>query len=518
MARLLRFNTADIRRLPARMTAWLRSPDSLRAVRLRLDRLSFEELHWGGRRAERAGLIAAAAAKLVRDQVRAEWAGTVLERRVCNLSCALQPLLAEAVPSDGAALLASLARQARHMMLGEGEETRRAERACAAALAGTVLGGRAGESLMARGLGRLERTLPEAVLPDGGHASRSPEAGMELLLDLKILDGALEQRGRPAPTELSRAIDRLNAALRRFVLADGRLVALQGSEEGDPARIAAALGADSAGGAASMSAPHSGYEFLAGGQLRAVVDAGAPAPGAWSASACAQPLAIEVTAGRDRLITSSAWSPRAPSAQHLRLTPAASAASVSDSSCGQPLQGRLARILGFRLEGAPTEVRTRRHDGEAASWLELSHDGWMEAFGLVQERRLYMDKKTDELRGEDLLVARGAAPATRRRRPVFLTVRFQLHPEVKASLALDHRSILLQPRGAKGAAGWWLRNDAPEVSLEPGVRLDDGRPHPTHQVVMRAMMGTGGQARIRWKLGHADKWSIMAPPAEDAKR
>ena len=205
----------------------------------------------------------------------------------------------------------------------------------------------------------------------------------------------------------------------------------------------------------------------------------------------------------------------------LRLTPAASTASVSDGSCGQPLQGRLARILGFRLEGAPVEVRCRRHDGDNASWLELSHDGWLEAFGLVQERRLYMDRKADELRGEDQLTARArpaTAPAPRRKRPVFLTVRFQLHPDVKASLALDHQSVLLQPRAAKGGAGWWLRNDAPEVSLEPAVRLADGRPHATQQVVMRAMMGPGGQARIRWKLGHADKWSIMSPPAEDARR
>ena len=629
MARLPAFASADFRRLPGRLKAWVQSPHPLRNISLHD---LAQRLRPSGRRLERARLHAAALMQLLKTQLRAEWAGSpphrwliarpapdglaatpaqlrpartrrgkaimsgrfvfdgllletgiggdpwnrpapsrafaealhgmewlpdllavegsaptalilvqgwlnvfgrwnafswtgaVLERRVHNPACSLKPLLAEAVPSDGAEILGSLARQARHLMLDEGDETRRTERAAAAALAGAVLGGRAGESLMDRALRRLERTLPEAVLPDGGHASRSPEAGMELLLDLRVLDAALEQRGRPAPAELSRAIDRLAAALRRFVLADGRLVALQGGEEGDPPRIAAALGPeiekDPPPVAQLMSAPHSGYEFLAGGHLRVVVDAGAPATGAWSASACAQPLAIEVTAGEERLITASAWSPRAPYAQHLRLTPAASTASVSDGSCGQPLQGRLSRILGFRLEGAPVEVRTRRFDGDTASWLELSHDGWLEAYGLVQERRLYMDRKADELRGEDQLVIRPrlGAPPPRRKRPVFLTVRLQLHPEVKASLALDHKSILLQPRAAKGGAGWWLRNDASEVSLEPAVRLADGRPHPTQQVVMRAMMGPGGQARIRWKLGHADKWSIMSPPAEDARR
>lgn len=445
------------------------------------------------------------------------WSAPVLERRVHNLACAMGALITEASRAEADLLLDTLARQARHLMLGEGDGSRAAEQAAAAATGAVVLGGPAGERLLDRALRRLEQVLPHTVLPDGGHASRAPEAGMELLLDLKALDDGLLQRGREAPAELSRAIDRLGAALRFFTLADGRLAALQGSEDGDPARIAAALGDDEAPEEPNQSAPHAGYEILTGLQLQAIVDAGAPAPGAWSGSACAQPLALEVVAGKDRLIASSAWSPRAPGAQALRLTPAASTASVSDTSCGYPLQGWLAKVLGHRLEGVAAEVRTRRHDGEAASWLELSHDGWVEAFGLVHDRRLYLDRKTDELRGEDQISPVPGAVAPRRRRPVFLTVRFQLHPDVKASLALDHRSVLLQPRSQDkgGAGGWWLRNDAPEVSLEPAVRLTEGRPHHTVQIVLRGLLKRDGSARIRWKLSPAaDKWGAMAPQVE----
>jgi uncharacterized heparinase superfamily protein len=430
------------------------------------------------------------------------WSGLPLERRVHSLACALKPLLAEAGP-DGAALLDSLARQGRQLLLAGGEKTRRAERAAAAALAGAVLAGAAGERLLEQGLKRLERALPEAVLPDGGHASRAPEAGLELLLDLKALDEALAQRGRAAPAELALAIDRLTAATRRFTLADGRLVALQGGEDCDPARIAAAVGG-AAEAPSIQSLPHAGYEFLAGAQLQAVVDTGAPASGPWSATACAQPLAIEVTAGSDRLIASSAWSPRAAAAQALRLTPAASTASVSDLSCGSPLQGWLAKALGFRLQGACRSVRARRHDGGEAAWLELSHDGWAEAFGLRHERRLYLDCAADELRGEDQLVPIDESGPRPQKRPLGLVVRFQLPPEVKASVALDHQSVLLQPRGAKAGAGWWLRNDAPEVSLEPAARLQDGRPHPASQIVLRAPLGAGGTGRIRWKLSRAN--------------
>lgn len=158
------------------------------------------------------------------------------------------------------------------------------------------------------------------------------------------------------------------------------------------------------------------------------------------------------------------------------------------------------------------QVRCRRHETDGAGWLELSHDGWARTFGLTHERRLYLDRDIDELRGEDQLVVAAPGALRPQKRPVFLIVRFQLHPEVKASLALDHQSILLQPRGAKGSGGWWLRNDAPDVSLEPAVRLVDGRPHHTSQIVLRCLLGRSVTARIRWKLSHADR--ALVPPPE----
>jgi len=425
------------------------------------------------------------------------WSAPVLERRVFNLACAMRDLCAQASEADQTLLLNSLARQARHLLMAGGDSARAAERAAAAALAGCVLGGEAGEQLRAKALRRLDSALGVAVLPDGGHASRSPEAAMELLFDLRALDEALQQLGREPPEALARAIDRLTGALRFFTLPDGRLPAMQGGEAGEPERIAAALSHDDGETPAAASAPYAGYERLVGKTLQVMVDVGAPASGAWSVTACAQPLALEVLAGADRLIANTGWSPRAASAQALRLTPAGSCANVADASAGEPLRGARARILGHRLEGGARHVQGRRHEGEGGVWLEYSHDGWVPAFGVTHERRLYLDYEADELRGEDLLRPAAEPLARRGRRPMFLIVRFQLHPAVKASLAMDHKSVMLQ---APGGGGWWLRNDAPEVRVEPAVHLVEGRPQHTSQIVMRAMMRRDGTARVRWKL------------------
>ena len=149
------------------------------------------------------------------------------------------------------------------------------------------------------------------MLPDGVHASRSPERGLDLLFDLLALDDALSQLGAPAPPEVSRAIDRLAAATRFFALADGRLAAFQGGEPGRRADVAAALALDVGGGEVPRAAPYGGYHRLEGGPLQLIVDAGAPAASDFAGTACAQPGAITVTCEGRRLIAGSAWSARA---------------------------------------------------------------------------------------------------------------------------------------------------------------------------------------------------------------
>ncbi|WP_304441622.1 heparinase II/III family protein [Caulobacter sp. B11] len=60
---------------------------------------------------------------------------------------------------------------------------------------------------------------------------------------------------------------------------------------------------------------------MQGASIQVMADAGGPATGVLSRAACAQPAAIEIICGKDRLITSCGWSPEATGAQAFRLTP-----------------------------------------------------------------------------------------------------------------------------------------------------------------------------------------------------
>lgn len=431
------------------------------------------------------------------------WSQDILEYRVFNLACGIHAMASRASDVEAAQITLDLARQARHLLSAIDGPVRAAEQAVAATLAGTVLAGEAGELLVDAGLLRLERALYETVRPDGGHASRSAMAALDLLLDLQALDDALVQRGVAPPEEMMRAMDRLSGAVRFFTLSDGALPNLQGGEACPPAYVAAARCSQDS--AARPPSARNGYQRLEARSLQILADAAPPSTGAWSVTACAQPLAIEILAGGRRLVSACGWTPEAQGPQAMRLVDAASSASFADMACGEPLRGFRASALGPRLVGADYEVEARRHEAPGALWLELSHNGWERRVNLRHDRRLYLDLAADELRGEDRFVPTGPEPTTPEgRRFIPFMVRFHVSPNVQASLARDGKSVLLKTEGEGN--GWWLRNDAREVALESSVCFEDGQARRSQQIVLRGQARLDSGAKVRWKLAAAEAW------------
>lgn len=430
------------------------------------------------------------------------WSPEVLERRVFNVACSARAVCGKASDAEAAQIAADLARQVRFLLGVNDGPARAAERAAAAAIAACALHGRGAEALRDRALRKLAQALPETIAHDGGHASRSPQAALELFFDLTTLDDALAQLGVAAPAEMMRALDRLASAVRFFTLADGRLAAFQGGEELTAPYVAAARARDGDGDRA-IPASRNGYHRLEARALQVMADAGAPAAGPWSTMACAQPLAIEVLAGTRRLIVGGGWTPESHGPQALRLVDAASTLSVGEAACGQPLRGFAGKVLGPRLFGAHEAVEARRHETPGGVWLELAHEGWAQAFGFRHERRLYVAIEPDELRGEDRLTplqTRGPKH-TDGRRFVPYAVRFHLHPDVSALIARDKASVLLKADGE--ATGWWLRSDAQDVALEPSTHYQGGQARRAQQIVLRGQARLDAGARVRWKLSAA---------------
>ena len=429
------------------------------------------------------------------------WEPRILGRRVYNLACAAKKMGAVASEADRLRLADTLGRQARQLLRPPGGLAGKAERLVAAAVAGCVLAGPAGAGLRRAALGRLPGALRVTVGGDGGHSSRAPEAGMELLLDLLTLDDALAQLSEAPPEAMGGVIIRLTTALRLQVLPDGRLAGFQGGGPSSVARVAAARAHDEhAEATAGAVGTVGGLSRIRSPLLTIMTDAGSPGKGAWSEAACAQPLALEIVCGKDRIVTGCGWTPRAADRQGLRLTPGHSTLTLGEQSFAEPLGGWKGDLLGARLYGRPYHVTSERRDGDGAVWLEVEHDAWAQPFGLMHQRRLYLDQRLDELRAEERLHPAAGPRDVVRVIAAPYAVRFHLEPGVQASLARDRRSILL--RGHSGR-GWWFRTDGPDVAIEPSVHVDEGLTRRSLQVVVRGSARTDAETKIRWKLSPA---------------
>lgn len=428
------------------------------------------------------------------------WGADMLTRRVYNMACAARRL-SQIAPEAGQRILTeTLIRQARQLLRPPVTRRGRAERLTAAAIAGCALSGKVGQSIRAKALGRLPSALEMTVKEDGSHASRAPEQALELLLDLLTLDDALSQISEQTPPAVAQAISRLTIALRSYTLPDGLLAILQGGGASTKARVAAARAHDDTPTAPPASLV-GGVVRVSSNQLTVTLDVEAPASGSWSTTACGQPAALEVCGGKDRLFTSAGWTPRAMERQALRMTAGATTMSLGEKPLAEPLSGWKADLLGPRLISDPIHVVRDHQQTEDAVWLEVEHDGWMGLYGLLHQRRIYMDQKHDELRAEERLhppanraaIDRIAAP---------YALRFQLDAGVQASLARDRRSILL--RGPSGK-GWWFRSDGPDVAIEPAAHLDGTLTRRSQQIVVRGSARTDAETKIRWKLWPAEE-------------
>ena len=432
------------------------------------------------------------------------WDPGILARRVFNLSCAARRMGGVATEAERLRLCDLLGRQGRQLLRPPGGLAGKAERLVAAALAGCVMAGPPGASLRKAALHRLPAALRVTVLGDGGHASRNPEAGLTLLLDLLTLDDALSQLSEPLPEAAGGAIERLTVALRLLTLPDGRLASFQGGGPSKADLVAAARAHDdwtqSPAAQDALGGVVGGLRRIHGALLTVVADTAALAHGAWGEAACAQPMALEICCGKDRLITGCGWTDRAGDRQGLRLTPAHTTLTMGEQSLGDPLGGWKGELLGPRMIGRPIHVSCEHREADGAVWLELEHDGWAVPFGLLHQRRLYLDQRLDELRAEERLHPAPGHEEEVRAIAAPYAVRFHLEPGVQASLARDRRSILL--RGHSGR-GWWFRTDGPDVAIEPSVHIDDGMTRRSLQIVVRGSARTDAETRIRWKLSPA---------------
>ncbi len=344
----------------------------------------------------------------------------------------------------------------------------------------------------ATALAELAALAEELIDADGGTPSRAPEDLAEILILLIWTARLLEDSGQHAMAPHLQAIVRAVPVARPLRMGDGGVARFHGGGSGGAARLDQALAELRLVAQPKPKLPM-GFARLAGGRVVLLMDGAAPPSGEEALTAHAATLAFEMSAGRQRLVVNAGPGRAFGGAWTLlsRQTAAQSAVEVDGRSSAR-IEARdlAARTFGARLEDGPALVSVRQAQDASGQWLLATHDGYVKSHGLLQERRLFVDARGQEVRGEDNLTvadarARGQFERVARNGHLAFAARFHIHPEVTAEHDPDRQLVLLTlPSGEV----WMFRSGGGVPALEESVYFDPeaARPRPTTQVVVRA--------------------------------
>jgi uncharacterized heparinase superfamily protein len=367
-----------------------------------------------------------------------------------------------------------------------------------------------------RRLARTEKLLlaelERQILPDGGHVSRNPWLLVELLLDLLPLRQCLAAQGRKPPQALLAATARMMAMLGRLRLGDGMLARFNGAGTAERDTLATVLAYADGRLPAPQIPPPSGYARLEQGSTVLIADVGAPPPLELAGAACAGCLSFELSAATALLLV-NAGSPgiaREKERAIARATASHNTLCLAEQSSAMLIRNaRLEREIGAAPLRGPLCVTAQVRRSRGGLTLEASHDGYVQRFGLVHRRLLWLSDDGRRLEGVDSLI--GARVPQRFSWDVPFAIHFHLHPdaEAHAGKALNSAELL-----AGDGEHWRLTAAGAAVAIEQGVYFaDPGCPRGAQQVVLRGVCG--GASQVSWTLEKVA--AGLAPPLQAAE-
>jgi uncharacterized heparinase superfamily protein len=348
---------------------------------------------------------------------------------------------------------------------------------------------------------RLSDELQRQIMPDGGHISRNPGALVELLSDLLPLRQTFAARNIAPPPALLNAIDRMMPMLRFFRHGDGSFALFNGMSNAPSDLVATLLAYDDTHGAPMANMPHTGFQRLDAGTTTVIIDTGPPPPPNVSQEAHAGCLSFELSSGTSRIVVNCGMpsTGRDNWRSFARSTAAHSTLTYHDTSSCQFVElSAMKRLLqGSPVVSGPRNVESYREAVADGDLLTTSHDGYLARFGVIHRRVLMISPDGGRLDGEDTV---SPAPGGRiKGDETDFSLRFHLHPAVKASRLNDGRGVMLV---LPNRDVWTFEALDDKVDLEDSVFLsgNDG-PRRTAQIVIR--QDARHAPSVRWSFARS---------------
>lgn len=342
--------------------------------------------------------------------------------------------------------------------------------------------------------------LARQILKDGGHVSRHPGVGVDLMLDMLPLRQCFAARGKTPPQVMNKAMGRMLAMLRYMRMGDGLIARFNGMGIPSPAGLATVLAYDEDQALPPDKLLASRYHRMERGSTVVITDIGRAPPLMAAGEAHAGCLSFELSAG-PRLLLVNGGSPGLADADWRsvsRATASHNTLCLADQSSARLVRHAvLEEIVGAPPLRLPTRVdATLVLAGDGSPTLEASHDGYLAGFGLLHQRKLTLDAHGTRLTGVDRLVSPKANLRLKRDLP--FAIHFHLHPDTRIEAIDGITSAIF----ANGPERWRIAVEGASLNVEESVFFaDSAGPRESLQIVLRG--ATFGEHEVSWTLAAA---------------
>jgi len=310
---------------------------------------------------------------------------------------------------------------------------------------------------------RLGMILNDQILPDGGHASRNPAVIPEVLALLLPLKEGFAAIDVAPPVQLIEAVERMLPALRFFRHGDGALARFNGTSVTETDLVTTLLRYDETRGQPLSDAVHSGYQRAFRGEGLLLMDTGEPPKGELSVKAGAGLLSFEFSSRLSPIIVNcgTPFSFDEEISQVWRTSNAHSLAIINDTSSARfENPGTSGRPISGQLFSKNVKLELSREDTGDATTITAAHSAHVPEFGIRHQRSVTLDQNGERLYGQEWFSGPDKSDM-RYTTKDNVALRFHLHPNIKASLAKNGETCLLETR-----EGDQWRFDCPGFTVE----------------------------------------------------
>ncbi len=397
------------------------------------------------------------------------WAPDVVGQRLLNWLRHGKLLLQGLEPRHRDRILASIQGQLRYLRAA-GQMAKPGRQRLTVAMA-LVTGGvevPGNEKILYLGGKALARELAAQFPPEGGYFQRDPKTQFAVARDLVALLGDLRRAAHPLTDQVAQQVERVMSVIQLLRHGDGGLADFGGACGSRLAEIDLAVGLSGSPYRNGNIAAVGGYQRLSADHSLAIIDTGR-SPIEANGDGYADVLSFELSIGPNRLVINGVE---------------VEEENGPASSCFT--------VAGRGVNGSAGKIKCRRHEDEADSvWLEAVHGGFQGNFGVLHQRRFFLDGDGSNLRGEDVLLRANDAFADGRPCAAY----FHLHPDVQASQLQDGQTILLR---LNSGGGWQFRCDGGELDLcEVSYRTRAGHVRRTKSIKLEGKTAADG-TKLRW--------------------